>query len=641
MPKQAVVERPLEMAPRGWKHQIDQSIGRNVVKAVVELVLNADDSYRQLENQGRKVSGVIEIRLDRGRGRPSTLRLRDQAAGMSGRRLDKAVGRYGEATATRSARGFFGRGLKEAILGLGEGTIKTTCRGSSVECSLRWVGDQPRYGRYRETVVSKGTRGTEVAITVGREDADIPIPQTENLVESLERYFSLRDVMTNPNRKVVIRGARSARRDGEHVLSYTAPRGEVLEESNVKVPGYDASFTFRLVRADEPLCGPSEEGALAPGGILVSSTKGILALTLFKYSHDPNAERLYGRVQCEALDDLILKDEPVLKATRDVDGLIWTRPFTRALRGAVEERLRPHIEEEARRNKARAEVRADQQLRKRLAAAVKELNAIASGELGLGGVKPEPMIPEGGFGFLPEYVQVVAYKDAALYLRAVTPGLIPEGTEVRISSDTDHLEIETPSVSIERDPEHEGLGRARVLVKGKAVGEEAIVTARLAAGHTAEALVKVISKRKPAAPPPPPPPKDRGLFRDVQPDPDADPRQRAFVREHIIWIATQAPTVRPYIGPAFEGARDTPQGQIMMAELVAEAFCRELAVQRVQNPRGKFVFPAGGEADAREREFRRLHNQYAHRIHDLFVREEASKGRPKAAEMADRAAVPL
>src|SRR3990170_3174835 len=110
------------MAPRGWRHQIDQSIGRDVVKALVELILNADDSYRQMENErGKAAACLIEIRLDRRRGKPSSITVRDEAAGMRGRRLDKAVGSYGEATANRSARGFFGRGLKEAILGLGQG----------------------------------------------------------------------------------------------------------------------------------------------------------------------------------------------------------------------------------------------------------------------------------------------------------------------------------------------------------------------------------------------------------------------------------------------------------------------------------------------------------------------------------------
>ena len=64
----------------------------------------------------------------------------------------------------------------------------------------------------------------------------------------------------------------------------------------------------------------------------------------------------------------------------------------------------------------------------------------------------------------------------------------------------------------------------------------------------------------------------------------------------------------------------------MMAELVAEAFCRELARHRVHKSR--LAFPTGGEAEAREVEFRRLHNQYAVRIHELFAPRDSKRGQP-------------
>lgn len=169
------------------------------------------------------------------------------------------------------------------------------------------------------------------------------------------------------------------------------------------------------------------------------------------------------------------------------------------------------------------------------------------------------------------------------------------------------------------------------------MGAEALVTAKMKGGYSAAVIVKIISKRLP--PGENGRDKKRGLFRGVKPDPNADPRQRVYVRDHIIWIATKAPTIARYIGPALEGARDTPEGQVMLAELVAEAFCRDIARRRVE--RGRFVFPTGGEAEAREREARRLHNQYALRIHELFAPRQVARGRPTAAQMAEEAATPL
>jgi hypothetical protein len=75
----------------------------------------------------------------------------------------------------------------------------------------------------------------------------------------------------------------------------------------------------------------------------------------------------------------------------------------------------------------------------------------------------------------------------------------------------------------------------------------------------------------------------------------------------------------------------------LLAELVAEAFCRELAAEKMK--RGRLVYPMGGSADARDNEYRKLHNEYAHRIHELLFPREVRKGRPTAERAAEEAVV--
>jgi hypothetical protein len=77
----------------------------------------------------------------------------------------------------------------------------------------------------------------------------------------------------------------------------------------------------------------------------------------------------------------------------------------------------------------------------------------------------------------------------------------------------------------------------------------------------------------------------------------------------------------------------------MLAELVAEAFCREIAKQRVQKQ--LVAVPVGADAEARQKEYGRLHNQYAHLVHDMFVKRERRRGRPTSAELMERASQPL
>jgi hypothetical protein len=163
---------------------------------------------------------------------------------------------------------------------------------------------------------------------------------------------------------------------------------------------------------------------------------------------------------------------------------------------------------------------------------------------------------------------------------------------------------------------HENVLFCRVVVEGRQVGAESLITAT-AGDLNAEALVKVISKRETADPPDAP--KQKGLFQDVKFDEHADPRNRVRFDNGAIVVEVTAASISPYIGPGGHGT-DNPQGQVMLAELVVEAVCKEVARQGVV--RGKFIAAPGAETDATQREYLRLINQYAARIHEMFVEPE-------------------
>ena len=81
-------------------------------------------------------------------------------------------------------------------------------------------------------------------------------------------------------------------------------------------------------------------------------------------------------------------------------------------------------------------------------------------------------------------------------------------------------------------------------------------------------------------------------------------------------VATAAPSVRIYLD--YQNRLDTTvEGQVLLAELITEAVCREIARRGVEN--GKFLAPEGAEADAIQSHFIRLQNRYAHLIHEFIV----------------------
>jgi len=82
-------------------------------------------------------------------------------------------------------------------------------------------------------------------------------------------------------------------------------------------------------------------------------------------------------------------------------------------------------------------------------------------------------------------------------------------------------------------------------------------------------------------------------------------------------VATKAPSVKNYLDE--NGRLDTTtHGQVLLAELITEAVCREIARRGVET--GKFRAPDGAEADAIQSHFIRLQNKYAHLIHEVIVK---------------------
>ncbi len=111
------------------------------------------------------------------------------------------------------------------------------------------------------------------------------------------------------------------------------------------------------------------------------------------------------------------------------------------------------------------------------------------------------------------------------------------------------------------------------------------------------------------------------MFNDIRFDDRTDPRQRVYydrVNSSIV-IATAAPSVKIYLDDN-NRLDTTVQGQVLLAELITEAVCREIAREGVE--KGRYLVLEGSEADAIQNHFIRLQNRYAHLIHQYIVTKE-------------------
>ena len=558
------VSRKLQYADRTALQQADQTIKKDIVRALIELVTNVDDSYRRLEQhrmrQDEDSFGLVRISVCR-RHTNSTVCVADWAEGFSPERMDKCVGTYAEETSGimegLEVRGYFGRGLKEAILGLGKGTVSSLCDGKFTRGSLGVEGYVPKYKRDRAIPGTRALRkqlnilsgnGSSVQLTITR--SGVRIPQINNLRTQLERHYALREVLSDARRRVILveldsrGGARK-----EFSLEYRFPPGEEILVRTVSVPGYPgASFTINAFRSDEPLEGPALNKEAADGGFILRSPRAVLDLSLFRFEHDAAAERLFGRISCSYLDELLRRGEPIVKADRT--GIDWSHPFAKALKRTIETELAPLVERERERARQREQGAENKELKNKINTALTALNKIAQSELGkFGGpdiAGKVPFVPESGFGFVPEYVHVVAGKQALVLLRAKNQFSFRAGMVVQVESDNDMVIVHSEQVVLQEDPRSSEVLSGQVIIEGRQVGAEAILTATCNETK-AEGFVKVISKR--ITVPQPSPKKKSGLFDDIRFDEDADPRHRVRMNNRTIIVSLSAPSVSPYIRP--------------------------------------------------------------------------------------------
>jgi len=620
--------RKLQYADRVALQQADQAIRKDVLRALVEIITNCNDSYSRLEYAGQRVKGEIVIDVHR-KHQNSVITVRDHAEGMTDLRMDKVVGTYGEATSglkeDKHVRGMWGRGLKDSIFGLGYGHVYSFKGTNFYSCSLLIKKGIPTFklnpptranAVLREQYEMPEGNGTILEIIISR--TDVKVPQFDNLRNYLQRHYELRPIMSNPKRKIILRDITSAGKiRHEHVLSYKSPKGEKVLNEKIKIEGYPATARLEVFRSSIQLSTRSEEGDYADGGLLVVSKATIISLTMLKFENDPYAGFFYGSIQCDHLHDLMKNDEPVLTATRD--GINWTHPFARALKLAVEAKLEPLILAERKHAVHDEQTKLDKRLRQKIDQALHELNSIALTELtdkkDSDGTHKQIELPPSGIGFFPEraYVQTGQTISLNLLVKLVEGANV--GATVTVISNSPEIIVLTQQVVIQPHKHDPMIGQARVKVEGRQVGGEGTVTAYIGK-HRAQVLVQVRSKKETIFIQPSK--SSNALFTDIDFDDRIDPRQRVYfdrVNSSIV-IATAAPSVKIYLDEQ-DRLDTTIQGQVLLAELITEAMCREIARHGVES--GKFLAPDGAEADAVQNHFIRLQNRYAHLIHEYIV----------------------
>lgn len=391
----------IEYLGRAKRSDAYEAMGNDLVRALVELITNADDAYDQA---GRK--GPIQIEAEHYRastGEFNRVIVRDQASGMTPSQVRTGILVAGARTSGHESghrrRGLHGRGAKDVSV-FGKATFKTIAEGVYTEVTLfgsnfKWEADsRPATAQDHQMLgLSDGTSGTEVTIYVKRSAHSVPLHK--NLADRLARHIQLRDIMSDSKTQVTLRDL--GRPADPQRLTYQAPDfTEVVLEEEVTVPDYPDAKCHLVIRRSATQF-EDDRGASRHGGVVIVGRRAIYDSTYFGLEGRPGALWFSGRLECEYIDDLqddfddqndpdvadasrparIVSEKlnPWQLITRRRDGLERGHPFTERLRAIVEARLQPlaDAEEQAASKEAGG---ANENTRKSLRNAASKLGAL-------------------------------------------------------------------------------------------------------------------------------------------------------------------------------------------------------------------------------------------------------------------------
>lgn len=605
---------------------------KSIPDAIVELVTNSDDSYRKIEKISEVKHGIIRIFVHRlKRGKCKELKVIDYATGMTKDELEKALVFGGETSGfhkdCHSVRGLFGRGLKEVIITLKEGEIYTI-KDNKLSAVKMWCDKGvTRYSdieccdaseKIRKEVGLESRSGTTVKINVKYDK--ILMPDYKSFRLQIENHYALRDINTLNTREVWLVFQSYKGKKWESRLKYPYPEGKLVFDKSVILPKYGDEMYVRIYESKHPLTSPRYND-VGQAGLLIKTEGAILDNKLFKYENEQAALYFFGEVLCAGIARRIRTDFKEHGSTGLIDpnrgGIEWQHDYCQGVRNTVEKILAPFIQnkkEELGKGIERKKV--PQSIQKMLRKLCASLNRFAKDEL----VEPQEKLELSDIDELiikPEIANIDVNKTRTFTIYAPQELINSLKTHiVKVDSDNFNIQCLTGEVSLTIHPVCPTLYHGVFQVVGRLLEEKGILSAKLGNSAVAMAQVTVAALQPKGKKGKKPKVWKGGFVHDIVPDVSYNPSQRVLYKNGIITIFVKFPAVAKYLNTGLDGA-ETPEGKTLLGELVGEAFCRTVAIERINN--GKPTPLPGAEIYTFNDVVNELQRRYLHKIHDIIA----------------------
>lgn len=341
----------LTYTSRAFMEDAELAIQGDLVRALIELITNADDAY---DAKG----GSIEIFVRKGVGNYKYIvSIHDKATGLSADQMYRAFTTMGDQNKKfvedKGTRGLFGRGAKDVAY-LGKAVFESIHNAKysmlEIKSDMTYLMDAedifPEKEHFESTRLAPGESGLTSTLYI---DARHKIPNTTELVDKLQNHSQLRDLIARNT--VFYTDERSGLKIS---LKSLQPTGEKVLERIVNIPRYSQPVTLSVYELPQKELGPVNE--YSKHGLLISGKGATYDNSFLNLTNNTEAGWFCGRIDAPEIHDLARKiDEPdgvselnpvrLVKRTRD--GLVAAHLYYRALCAAIEPLLKPLMDTKA------------------------------------------------------------------------------------------------------------------------------------------------------------------------------------------------------------------------------------------------------------------------------------------------------
>jgi hypothetical protein len=479
-------------AHRKRERDLKDSLKRDLVAYISEILTNADDSYRRLENANliskdevKKI--VIEIKEDRRKKGEFVVSITDQAEGMSEDELRSKFKDYGadKAEGQLHTRGLFGQGAADVLFNASSeqrtAIIESFKDGKLTKAKFNYdKNDQDLKKVEFEPVERKGSQLNNIRQSLGIKDngtkVTFGIPSRvkfnpKSIVNEIEAYPFFKFLLNNPFRKVILK------LEHETVEHHLSSANYQLEDKPLFKKDFSISYKNYTLQCKLTLW-KIDKKVIKNDILIIDDHQVIYDDHFFGFDTNPKAKSLGGFLEIKdfykVLRNELNAEDPIAIITDNRKGFDTSQEFYQLLKAEVIKIINPKLDEFG------DEIdEVDISSNKKISEMIKRLNSYfvknMPEEIPYSGKEKGILPPEKGLAFVRDEMSLTVSKKYMIIL-LINAKMVSDQTPIKlISENLNIISLSQESISFKKEEANMyGLVIKRFLIEAKAFSNEPV-----------------------------------------------------------------------------------------------------------------------------------------------------------------------